>query len=306
MSLRVKIADTPEEIEACLRLRHQVFVEHDQSVTAPPGQSHIVDHFDACGTSTILAAVEDGEIVGTVRLVVDSAIGIDMERFYNFRPHIDQPDYLIASARYLCVSPKGRGQVQIIRALMLMIYWLCTTKDVTHLTATLNVRLVPTLRRVGFKQVADPYTREGVTFQIAPSMLTISEASDPLLDFVRQQGFIDFIKSFTHEFYRDGEAVVAGRGLDAMACFIVQGGVRITSGDESELDRELGVGDLFCTDANLARIGGDLKVNAVGGLELSVMTRPAFEEQMRADPEKAMRFIDLLGERMMEIITPAR
>lgn len=300
MGLRVKIADTPEEIDACFRLRHRVFVEHEKSVDAEDNQTHIVDRFDGCGTGTILAAIEDGEIVGTVRLTVDSPIGIDMENFYDFRQHMTDADYSIASARYLCVSPEARGQVQTIRALMLMIYWLCVSKGVTHLTATLNVRLVPTLRRVGFKQMADAYSRDGVAFQIAPSMLIISEASDPLLDFVKQQDFIDYIKSFTHEFFRDGENVAAARDTDALACFIVQGGVSIEA--EGIASRELGVGDLFCPDHSLARIGGELTVTALGNLELTVMTRSAFNEQMREDPEKAMRFLDLLGERMVELL----
>ena len=74
---------------------------------------------------------------------------------------------------------------------MLMIYWLCVSKGVTHMSATVNSRLIPTLRRVGFKQMADAYTQSGVAFQIAPVLLLIAEASDPLLDFVKQQGFID-------------------------------------------------------------------------------------------------------------------
>jgi len=64
----VREARTPGEVEAALRLRHQVFV-HEQGV-APAA-----DRDGRDGEALHVVAILDGELVGTCRVVVDDGVG---------------------------------------------------------------------------------------------------------------------------------------------------------------------------------------------------------------------------------------
>ena len=56
MSIIIKLAETPAERNACLRLRHKVFVEADARFEPRP-DSCLMDRFDCCGTSVLMVAL---------------------------------------------------------------------------------------------------------------------------------------------------------------------------------------------------------------------------------------------------------
>ena len=85
MSIRIKLAEAPEEIDAALRLRHKVFVEHDQKF-APTPDKRLYDRFDCCSTSVVFIAIVDGQVVGTARLNRDdNTLGFPADEYFDFR-----------------------------------------------------------------------------------------------------------------------------------------------------------------------------------------------------------------------------
>ena len=67
MSITIKLAETPAERNACLRLRHKVFVEADSRFEPRPDRC-LMDRFDCCGTSVLMVALSGDDVVGTARL----------------------------------------------------------------------------------------------------------------------------------------------------------------------------------------------------------------------------------------------
>ena len=73
-----KIAETREELEACFRLLHDVYVSQGFMERDPSGMRVTVYH--ALPTTTTLCAIFDGKVVGTLSLIRESAIGFPLQR----------------------------------------------------------------------------------------------------------------------------------------------------------------------------------------------------------------------------------
>jgi hypothetical protein len=76
----VKQAETQEELEAAYRLVHQSYVEAGYMDPHPSGLR--VRAFEVLPQTATFIAVENGEVIGTISLIVDSPLGLPMEESY--------------------------------------------------------------------------------------------------------------------------------------------------------------------------------------------------------------------------------
>ena len=82
--LQLKIADTQLELEACFSLLHDAYVESGFMKPDPSGMRVTLYH--ALPTTTTLCALWDGEVVGTISLIRESAFGFPLQKVFDLTP----------------------------------------------------------------------------------------------------------------------------------------------------------------------------------------------------------------------------
>lgn len=136
-SLQLKIAETREELEACFRLLHDAYVESGFMKPHPSGMRVTLYH--ALPTTTTLCAKWDGEVVGTMSLIRDSAFGFPLQSIFDLS-RVRAKEGNIAEVSALAVHPRFRKTGgAILFPLMKFMYEYCTTFfDTRHLVIAVN------------------------------------------------------------------------------------------------------------------------------------------------------------------------
>ena len=135
--LQLKIAETKEELEACFRLLHDAYVA---SGFMKPHPSRLrVTIYHALPTTTTLCAKYDGQVVGTISLIRDSALGFPLQAIFDLSG-VRSKEGNIAEVSALAVHPKFRKTGgSILFPLIKFMYEYCTTFfDTRHLVIAVN------------------------------------------------------------------------------------------------------------------------------------------------------------------------
>jgi len=137
--LVLKIADTREELEACFKLLHDAYVSSGFMTPDPSGMRVTIYH--ALPTTTTLCAKFDDQVIGTLSLIRESAIGFPLQRIFDLSEVREKPGY-IAEVSALAIHPKFRRTGgTILFPLMKFMYEYCTTFfDTRHLVIAVNPR----------------------------------------------------------------------------------------------------------------------------------------------------------------------
>ena len=137
--LVLKIAETQEELEACFRVLHDAYVESGFMTPDPSGMRVTIYH--ALPTTTTLCAKYDGQVVGTISLVRESALGLPLQRIFDLTPVLEKGGN-IAEVSALAIHRKFRKTGgSILFPLMKFMYEYCTTFfDTRHLLIAVNPR----------------------------------------------------------------------------------------------------------------------------------------------------------------------
>ncbi|MBS1143897.1 MAG: hypothetical protein H6R14_1303 [Proteobacteria bacterium] len=137
--LVLKIAETREELEACFKLLHDAYVTSGFMTPDPSGMRVTIYH--ALPTTTTLCAKFDDQVVGTLSLIRESAIGFPLQRIFDLTG-VREKEGNIAEVSALAVHPRFRRTGgTILFPLMKFMYEYCTTFfDTRHLVIAVNPR----------------------------------------------------------------------------------------------------------------------------------------------------------------------
>jgi len=137
--LVLKIAETREELEACFKLLHDAYVSSGFMTPDPSGMRVTVYH--ALPSTTTLCAKFDDQVVGTLSLIRESAIGFPLQRIFDLTG-VREKEGNIAEVSALAVHPRYRRTGgTILFPLMKFMYEYCTTFfDTRHLVIAVNPR----------------------------------------------------------------------------------------------------------------------------------------------------------------------
>ena len=137
--LVLKIAETQEELEACFKLLHDAYVSSGFMTPDPSGMRVTIYH--ALPTTTTLCAKFDDQVVGTLSLIRESAIGFPLQRIFDLTD-VREKEGQIAEVSALAVHPRFRRTGgTILFPLMKFMYEYCTTFfDTRHLVIAVNPR----------------------------------------------------------------------------------------------------------------------------------------------------------------------
>lgn len=135
--LTLKIAETQDELEASFRLLHDAYVDSGFMKPDPSGLRVTIYH--ALPTTTTLCAKWDGEVVGTISLIRESAFGFPLQKIFDLT-RVRQKAGNLAEVSALAVHPAFRKTGgAILFPLMKFMYEYATQYfDTRHLLIAVN------------------------------------------------------------------------------------------------------------------------------------------------------------------------
>lgn len=135
-SLVLKIAETREELEACFKVLHEAYVDSGFMKPHPSGMRVTLYH--ALPTTTTLCAKYDGEVVGTLSLIRESAMGFPLQEIFDLAP-LREHEGNIAEVSALAIRRDFQKRGGILFPLMKFMYEYCTTCfDTRHVVIAVN------------------------------------------------------------------------------------------------------------------------------------------------------------------------
>jgi hypothetical protein len=137
--LVLKIAESREELEACFKLLHDAYVSSGFMTPDPSGMRVTIYH--ALPTTTTLCAKIGDQVVGTLSLIRESAIGFPLQRIFDLTEVREQGRTDRRGLGPRRASRYRRTGGTILFPLMKFMYEYCTTFfDTRHLVIAVNPR----------------------------------------------------------------------------------------------------------------------------------------------------------------------
>jgi hypothetical protein len=135
--LVLKIAETREELAACFSLLHDAYVDSGFMQRDPSGMRVTIYH--ALPTTTTLCAKWDGEVVGTISLIRESAFGFPLQKIFDLSD-VRQKGGNLAEVSALAVHPKFRktGGAILFPLMKFMYEYASKYFDTRHLLIAVN------------------------------------------------------------------------------------------------------------------------------------------------------------------------
>lgn len=206
MAVRVKIAETAQDIDALFQLRHDVYV-HEGGYMQPRAHGRVFDRFDELPGTRLMIAEVDGRAVGTVRFTADRGAGTHADDYYDFAPHLPA-DARVGSGSMLAVRARWRKTKRLSSSLLGLCICHALREGLTHLLGTVNPEVLGGFLALGFRPVDGVRVHEGLPF--VPVVLRLDELRGRLGAFVDRHEPWSFIGERDHLFLCPGEALPAG------------------------------------------------------------------------------------------------
>lgn len=300
MTARIKIATTPEEIDAVFQLRHRVYVE-EEGYMSPRPDGRIYDRFDALPTTANVIAMVGGRVVGTMRVTEDSRVGTSADTFFDFAPYLAArglgAEHRVGAASQLAVEREYRKKPGLSFSLMAMGYYWAISRGLTHLKGAVNPDALPVLRGTGCEPIAPEFFHDGHGLRFVPILLDLSMLHDKFLDFISRQDIQHYLHGFERQFH-GAEEVVVTAGDGAREAFVIVHGEAVVVGPDGRQVARLGPGDVFGELALVAGTRRTATVIAATDLDLMVLSRESFEHQISTNPAVAVKLLRLVASRV--------
>lgn len=103
--LTFELARTKEELEAAFKLLHDAYVEQGFITPHPSGMRLIIQH--ALPTTSILVAKMNHQVIGTISIMRDTALGLPMEKVFDIN-HLKKNGKRVAELSCLAIHPNFR------------------------------------------------------------------------------------------------------------------------------------------------------------------------------------------------------
>ncbi|MES0490844.1 MAG: cyclic nucleotide-binding domain-containing protein [Leptospirales bacterium] len=303
MATTIKIAKTPETIDEVFKVRHKVFHEEEKLLEKDP-TGRLMDRFDAFPTTSNLVVEKEGNVVGSLRLSIDSEVGLPADEYFDFRPHISG-ESLIMHCGMFCVSDAYRTP-KITTGLMLMATYFGISNGVTHVVAPINPAIARLLKRVGYEQVGEEFTEPHMNARMIPLMLDARNLSDFFIHFVEENQLQDYIGEYERSFYEVDEYVIRGGERGQRAYIIIEGDVDVRLPGTSTIVDTLTKGDVFGELALLFNEPRTADIIATTPLQVMALTKKSFDQMFFQDPNKTLNLIKTLGKRNKKLLSKLR
>lgn len=314
MSIRVKVASSPKELNDVYRLRYQVYAKEGYFKDQP--SNIIVDQFDTLPQVANIIAYSGDTPVGTIRANVDSELKLPSDEMYDFDHYRQQINQKMAkqgrtakfgSAGMLAIAEPWRNRRDVFRAMFKMCCDIAYSWQVTHIISTVNVKTATMYNRLRFEPLCDPIWIE----EIGESIVPLVNDFEPVYQwaFGALSDKSELLKSFSGCFQclliSAGSEIFAQDSHGQEAYLITKGIVNISQSDPSAHETlslaTLSRGDMFGELSLIDDQPRSATATAVSNTELIVLDSEAFWHKVNQDPQYLRGLLKILTKRLRDV-----
>lgn len=302
MPVRIQQARDEQHVDQVFRLRHQVFCREENLIQAD-GAHSVLDRYDAFPSSRLFVVLNEADqVVGSVRVTLDNAVGLPADEYFDFRMHAPQGSRFMSVSMY-CVA-KSHRSAMVATGLLLMCGYYALANDVDYICMPLNPAIGNLIRRIGAKPMTEelqiaPNLKEG----FLPYLLQVGEMNDTYAHFARQNITHNMIQSFECMIFRKGEQIIRKHDLGECAYLIVGGSATVMHPITSRPIAELSNGDVF---GELALFSNDnirtADVFASSVVRVMVLRQADLLEHIKTSPEAGLKLLHIMSRRMKSVL----
>jgi len=302
MPIVVQVAKNIEDIDTVFKVRHKVAVKERKLVKDIWKDKRLVDRFDAYPTTTNFFASQNGEVIGSIRVTVDSLVGIPSDSTITYKHKL--PSYSnVMNCSMFCITEEHRNN-SIANGLLLMAIYFASSNYITHILAPIEATYSSLFYSIGFEPIEGTSTYKDplTSLEMQPLILDMRKVNDFFLKFIHKNKIQDFIQYYERWFFKANENIISVGERGEEAFIIVQGEaeVRLPSGKVLATLKE---GEIF---GELALLTDDIRsadVFAKTELQVMVLSKKTFREHLIDNPKKVLGLLRLMGERTKALIS---
>lgn len=300
MPIRMRIAETTDEIDSVYLLRHKVFVKQE-SLLKGNKEARLYDRYDSFPSTVQLIAQNDDDTIGAFRFSLDDTCGLPADNYFDYRVHVPN-DARLMHVGMFCIHQDYRGE-KIAIGLILMASYYAISNSVSHVVAPINPTIAPMLRRIGFKKVGEQFHDPHMDNEVLPLLLDINDLKDYFVDFIKQNQMHDFIMDYQRWFCKAGESIVNAGDEGNEAFIIIDGTAEVRLPETGEVLATLESGEMFGELAIITDECRSADVIAKTEVQMMVMTKDTFLKRFVEDSEKALILMRMISKRSQAMIT---
>lgn len=318
VTVRIKVAQNAKELEDVFRLRYEVYVnEEGYFPDMQLSRELIVDRFDAVPAVANIIAYYDGEPVGTLRLNMDSELGLPPEEHYSFQPFRDRVGEewsrrgcgvpRVGSAGMLAIRKAWRKRRDVIRAMFKTAASVGHAWRATHVVATVNAKTAGMYQRMEFESLDEKQWIEEIGEHIVPMASSLDAfyrwAFRELL--VTNKTMLEYFSGRFQRLVIGPNETIFRRGDEAREAFIIDAGtVRISrriGHDQEQLTlATLGCGALFGELSLVDTKARSADAVTLTDAELIVLDRDDFLDQLQRQPQRMHEILKIFAARLRQ------
>ncbi len=303
MAISVRIAETAVDVDAVLRLRHQVYVEEENRFVPQPG-GVFFDRFDCFpSTKSILArdlSLPGSPPIGALRFATSTPVGLPCDSFFDFSSVTAGLDGGVATIGMLAVARQFRHTMGVVLGMCGFAAREIRRRGGRHIVAPVSPDIEPVLRALGGRQVGDVIHHGNPPVVMTPLHIdleglspyfreTIVDPRNPLFDDLSER-----------RLFRHDETVIREGDQGDEAYIVMRGSVRVIDGqpESGRLMGLLGPGHII---GDIALLDGGVRSASVVAhskiLDLAVVPKAEFQSRLAADGDFCRQMVQILGAR---------
>lgn len=296
--MKLKIAQTAQELDDVFWVRHQVYiVEEGKFGGKPLPEQRILDRFDAFSDNLSIIAYDGQEPVGTIRVGMDSGLGLAAEKYYDLTPFRQataerwQRERGIKTvdvcASMLAVRKQWKNRRDVTQALIKMAVGIGHYWGVTHIYINVVTETAPMYDRLGFTALAGEQQIESTGYSVVPLMASIDDVYQWAFGYFKDRLVDAYSGHFERHLLKSGEVLFSEGELGDHAYMVDEGAIKISRHDMSGCELILATlerGELFGELALIDTYPRSASATALKATELIVLDRKTFQEKLINEP----------------------
>lgn len=310
MAIELRTVYSTADKTEVYRLRHRVFVEEEQRFHLT--MDHIYDRFDSFEEARNFLALDAGEAVAGIRLVLDGPAGLPAQHAFDFKPLRRTLTGGCATVGWFCIRKAYRRHPGLVVSLIQMCFRQMRAHGARHVLAVVHPPALALMQRmVGARPLAPQFEDRALGVPIIPVHVDLENLPPG-----SRERFVDpeerlFEDSRERRLYRKNQVIFL-RGESGGEVFQVLRGVVCIQPEGYPPDAEngaahpgllLGPGQFF---GELSALDGRARsatlVAHSEDVDLMVWPRATILDQLRASPECALRLCHMLAARLRGLV----
>lgn len=314
MGVKVKVAKTAKELSDVYRLRYQIY-HVEEGLFQDDTSGFITDVYDSVpNTVNVIAYNDEGEAIGTIRVVEDAEIGTPSDSCFDFTPYRERickevdtragtaPQFV--SAGMLAIAPQWRNRRDVFRSLLRMAVDVGKSMHKTHIISTVNHLTISIYKRLGWELLSEPILIEEIGTSIVPIAVPLEVIYQWAFDsLAEQKNLLEHFSGCFQWYLLDGDTVIFEQDDSGDEAYLItKGTVDITcyyrESDKKIPLARLGVGDMFGEMSLIDEAPRSASAITRGNTELLVINREAFWQKIHENPVYLRDLMSVLSSRL--------